>query len=183
MGFKYGVIGAGRQGIAAAYDIASRGNADEVVVADIDEQAARRGAARVNRLFGRDVAQGVRGDASKAESLATALAGARALVSSVHYAVNPALTRLAIRLTASMCDLGGNTRIALEQRVHDADAKAAGVSIVPDCGMGPGLNITLAADGRVTRGATPVELVDPKAVVDEFRRRGFTIGEKILTGG
>jgi lysine 6-dehydrogenase len=42
-----------------------------------------------------------------------------------------------------MIDFGGNTEVVREQLALDADASAAGVTIVPDCGMGPGLNISL----------------------------------------
>jgi lysine 6-dehydrogenase len=43
-----------------------------------------------------------------------------------------------------MCDFGGNTGVVRTQLGRDADAKRAGVTIVPDCGMGPGLNVSLA---------------------------------------
>jgi len=42
-----------------------------------------------------------------------------------------------------MCDLGGNTDLVREQLGYDAEAKAAGVSIVPDCGQVPGMGTTL----------------------------------------
>jgi len=32
-----------------------------------------------------------------------------------------------------------------QQLALDTEAKAAGISIMPDCGMGPGLNTTLVA--------------------------------------
>ena len=43
-----------------------------------------------------------------------------------------------------MCDFGGNTAVVRSQLARDAAARRAGVSIVPDCGMGPGLNVSLA---------------------------------------
>ena len=42
MGYDYGIIGAGRQGLAAAYDLAVRGEAASVTFADQDETAAQR---------------------------------------------------------------------------------------------------------------------------------------------
>jgi lysine 6-dehydrogenase len=41
--------------------------------------------------------------------------------------------------------MGGHTDVTREQLAMDAKAKEAGVSIIPDCGMGPGLNVTMAA--------------------------------------
>ena len=35
-GYRYGVLGAGRQGTAAAFDLAVRGEAAAVVLADLD---------------------------------------------------------------------------------------------------------------------------------------------------
>ena len=43
-----------------------------------------------------------------------------------------------------MCDMGGHTGVVRQQLALDSEAKKAEVSIVPDCGMGPGLNVTMA---------------------------------------
>ena len=59
---KYVVIGAGRQGVAAAYDLAVFGGADQIHLLDIHKDAAEAGAARLNRLLGRDVAKGAAAD-------------------------------------------------------------------------------------------------------------------------
>jgi lysine 6-dehydrogenase len=42
-----------------------------------------------------------------------------------------------------MCDLGGNTDIARQQHAFDAQAKQAGISIIPDCGQVPGMGTSL----------------------------------------
>ncbi len=54
--YRYIVLGAGRQGTAAAYDLARFGDAAEIVLADARLEVAQRAAARVNRLIGRAVA-------------------------------------------------------------------------------------------------------------------------------
>jgi lysine 6-dehydrogenase len=61
MSFAYAVVGAGRQGVAAAFDLAVRGDASRILFVDLDEAAAREAAARVNALTGRDLASGSRG--------------------------------------------------------------------------------------------------------------------------
>ncbi len=59
MSFTYAVVGAGRQGVAAAYDLAVRGDASRILFVDLDEAAASpSAAARVNALAGRQVAAG-----------------------------------------------------------------------------------------------------------------------------
>ena len=42
--YKYGVLGAGRQGTAAAYDMVMHGDAEEVRMADVNYEAARQAA-------------------------------------------------------------------------------------------------------------------------------------------
>ena len=59
-GFRYVVLGSGRQGTAAAYDLARFGDAARVVMADARLDIARKAAARVNDLLGREVAEAAR---------------------------------------------------------------------------------------------------------------------------
>ena len=49
--YRYIDLGAGRQGTAAAYDMARWGSARRVVLADRDLEVAQRAAERVNRLL------------------------------------------------------------------------------------------------------------------------------------
>jgi lysine 6-dehydrogenase len=139
----YLVIGTGRQGLAAAYDLAVFGNASEIRLLDIDRRVAEGGAARLNRLLGKEVARGFTADASDMSSIAPHLAGASGAISSVHYVHNLAIARLAIEHKVNLTDFGGNTGVVRDQLGLDADARAAGVTVVPDCGMGPGLNVSL----------------------------------------
>ena len=144
MGYRYAVIGSGRQGTAAAYDFAKFGDADEIVLGDVDLAQAKRAAARVNKLAGRDVARPVRADVAKPATIAKALRGVDAMLSGVPYFLNLSLAKLAIRAKTSMVDFGGNTDIVRKELALDAAAQKAGVGLVPDCGMGPGLTITLS---------------------------------------
>ena len=144
MPFRYMLLGAGRQGIAAAYDFARFGEAESITVADRDADVAAQGAARLNALVGREVAAPRQLDACDAGAVRNALRGVHACLNSVHYAVNLHLTKIAIESRVHMTDLGGHTGVVREQlRLNDA-ARRAGAAIVPDCGMGPGLNISLA---------------------------------------
>ena len=83
MGYRYAVIGSGRQGTAAAYDFAKFGEAEDVVMGDVSLGAARRAAARVNRLAGSDVARAVAADVSKPAPVLKAIQGADVLLSGV----------------------------------------------------------------------------------------------------
>ncbi len=54
--YHYAIVGAGRQGIAAAYDMAKWGNAASILLADVNYDLATRAAERINSLLGREVA-------------------------------------------------------------------------------------------------------------------------------
>lgn len=147
MGFRYAIIGAGMQGTAAAYDLARLGDADEVRLLDIDMRAAQAAADRVNALLGRGVAKAGVVNASDKSSASQVLEGMHACLSAVPYFLNLDLSRAAIDAGCHFNDLGGNTQVVLQQLGLDKEAKAAKVSVVPDCGVAPGMANTLAVYG------------------------------------
>lgn len=143
MGYRYAVLGAG-QGGATAYDLARHGDAEYVLLVDRDGEKANRVADRLNRLLGKTAILSVVRDVRDREALMQSLLGVDAIVGAVSYKLNLSLTTLAIDLGAHYVDLGGNTTVAIEQHRYDTVARMRGVSIVPDCGMGPGFNLSLA---------------------------------------
>jgi lysine 6-dehydrogenase len=143
MGFRYAVLGAGRQGTACAYDMLKFGDADSVVLADVSLEVAQSAAARVNVLLDTERASGVQLDVTDSEAVVSFLEDVDAFLSAVPYYLNIGITRAAVRAGASMCDLGGNTDLVREQLGYNAAAREAGVSIIPDCGQVPGMGTTL----------------------------------------
>jgi lysine 6-dehydrogenase len=83
-----------------------------------------------------------------------------------------------------MVDLGGHTGIVRQQHALDAEARRAGITVVPDTGMGPGLNVSLAAYAmsRLDRprevliwdGGLPQEPREPWNYVSTFAMSGLT---------
>jgi lysine 6-dehydrogenase len=144
MGFRYAVLGAGRQGIAAAYDLAKFGDPEHINIVDIDTVTAKASADKVNELLDRQIVTALQADVSNIEQLKSFLNGISCIISAVPYHLNLVITEVAIQTGANMCDLGGNTRIVQKQLNKNEEAKEAGVTVVPDCGMGPGMNISLA---------------------------------------
>jgi lysine 6-dehydrogenase len=143
MSYTYAVIGSGRQGTAAGYDMARWGQASQVMMADINPAVAKNAAERINRLVGQLIAVGRKVDVTDPRSVRQGLAGVDAFLSAVPYYYNLELTRAAIEMKANMADLGGNTAIARQQHTFNEQARAAGVSIIPDCGQVPGLGTCL----------------------------------------
>ena len=143
--FRYGILGAGRQGTAAAFDLAVRGEAASIVLADLDAARAAGAAARVNALAGRAVATGTRLDATDRPAVVAFLRGLDAAIGAVSYKLNLELTGATLEAGTNWCDLGGNTAVVLGQLALDEQAKKAGVRVVPDCGEAPGLASNLMA--------------------------------------
>ncbi len=149
MGYTYVVLGAGRQGVALAYDLAKTCDAQRVVLADSDAQAARRAVDRLARLLPRrtDTFSAETCDVTQRAEIERALTGANVAISCVPYRFNVDLTDAAIDARVHFCDLGGNTDVVRRQLAQHERARSAGVSIVPDCGLAPGLGNLLAAHG------------------------------------
>jgi lysine 6-dehydrogenase len=143
MSYSYIVLGSGRQTTASAYDLGRFGNAQKITLADNDLTRAQSAADTVNRLLGISVAHAIALDVRDESAVRHALQSHDVALSGVPYFFNLALTKIAISAGVSFCDLGGNTDIVRQQHALDADAKRAGVRIVPDCGMGPGMGNTL----------------------------------------
>lgn len=143
MGFKYAVLGAGRQGTACAYDLIKFGDADSVLLIDHSAEAAHKAAERVNQLLNTEKAQPRLLDIRDSHLLVQTLAAVDACVSAVPYSFNLKVTEAAIQARTNLCDLGGNTDVVRQQLNRDALARTAGISIIPDCGQVPGLGTTL----------------------------------------
>jgi lysine 6-dehydrogenase len=142
---RFLVLGAGQQGYAAALDLARTPDVTEVVVADVDAERARRVAEHL--VGGPASVRAEAIDVSNEPQLVARLAGYDVAVSAVPYFLNPRLTRAAIDARVSFCDLGGNTDVVREQEMLDPEAREAGVTVVPDCGLAPGMANVLAVAG------------------------------------
>jgi len=147
MKYRYVVLGAGRQGTAVAYDMAKFGEAQQIILADIDLRVAQRASHRVNRLTRKKLAEASKVDVKDHYALVRLLEGANCVLSAVPYYFNVGIAKAAIEAPTNMCDLGGSTDIVFEQLKLDRRAKKAGITIVSDCGLMPGMGNTLAVYG------------------------------------
>lgn len=110
-------------------------------------------------------------DASDDAAVAAAMDGMDGVFCAVHYGFNERFARAAIAAGANMVDLGGNNDVVVAQLALDSEARAAGVSIIPDCGLAPGLASMLVAwglehhpwatDVRVRVGGLPLAPREP----------------------
>ncbi|MGH7656475.1 MAG: saccharopine dehydrogenase family protein [Gemmatimonadaceae bacterium] len=138
------VLGAGLQGSACAYDLLQNTAVSEVRLADRDGTplpAFLVPYAKDPRLVRVPL------DAKDPKAVARALNGASAAMCALPYYFNLEMTRLAIEAGVPFCDLGGNTEIVFQQKGLDAAARTKGITVIPDCGLAPGMVNILAQLG------------------------------------
>jgi lysine 6-dehydrogenase len=129
-------------GKAVAYDLAKNDSVEEVIVADIDMACAE---AVADFVGGKATAKKV--DAAQRDDLKHLFEEADAVASCVSYTVNLLHTELAIETGTHMCDLGGNFRVVKKQLELDSQARGADITVIPDCGLAPGMANVLARAG------------------------------------
>lgn len=142
--YVYVVLGAGRQGTAAAYDMARWGEASRVIVVDREVEVARRSAVRANEMLGEILVEPAHVDVTDREALSRLLRGADACLSAAPYPFNLNITSIAVDCGVNICDLGGNLDLARQQHGFDQQAQKSGISIIPNCGQVPGMGTSLA---------------------------------------
>jgi lysine 6-dehydrogenase len=72
-----------------------------------------------------------------------------AVMSAIPYYFNYELARSAVEAGVHFCDLGGNTEIVFQQKQLDAEARRKHITVVPDCGLAPGMVNILAEYGII----------------------------------
>lgn len=140
---KIAVLGAGLMGRAALYDLSQIETVEETGVYDIDPALAKDIAVQ----YGNGKAVHGQLDAGDEEAVFDILKQYDAAVSCVTYKYNPVITKAAIRGHCHLTDLGGNNDVVRMQLDMSDEAKEAGVIIIPDCGLAPGMVSILTADG------------------------------------
>ena len=138
------VLGAGRMGHGAVFDLAHNSSEVEAVtVADADFAKAQAVAKNVKSTK----VSAIELDVSDYEKCVSAMRGHDAAISCVNYWYNLELSKAAIETETNFCDLGGNNYVVDEQLALDAEAKKANINIIPDCGLAPGMVSILAMHG------------------------------------
>jgi len=137
------VLGAGLQGSACAFDLLQQDVVAQVTLADIQPD---RAAAFVKPFTGKRLSL-LKLDVQDPAALRGAMQGHVAVANALPYYFNVAVTRAAVESGLHYADLGGNTEIVFSQKQLDAEAKARNVSVIPDCGLAPGMVNVIAAEG------------------------------------
>ena len=137
------VLGAGLQGSACAYDLLQQSAVQRVTLADL--RPGRLPAFLKNKRDKRLVT--ARLDAKQSVRLRKLMRGHDAVLNALPYYFNYSVARNAIAAGLHCADLGGNTEIVHKQKTLHAAARKKQVSIIPDCGLAPGMVNIIAAEG------------------------------------
>jgi len=137
------VLGAGLQGSACAYDLLQNPNVTEVRLADLNVSHLPD---FLNEYSGKRLIPTPL-DVRDHDAVLAVMRESKATMSAIPYYFNLGLARLAVQAGTNFCDLGGNTEIVFQQKELDAEARKAKVTIVPDCGLAPGMVNILAQYG------------------------------------
>ena len=138
------IIGTGRQGTAAAYDLLKFSNLDKLLLIDTNQKSINNCLNKIKKVANNRNVQTLIIDIDNKNDLIKTLLGYDIFLSSVPYRYNLMLTEIAIESSTSMVDLGGHTGNVIKQLNYNDAAIDKGITIVPDCGMGPGMNVTMA---------------------------------------
>ena len=137
------VLGAGLQGSACAYDLLQDPDVEEVRLADIrihhlpDFLAPYSG----KRLIPTPL------DVRDEDAVVGLMRDSDAVMSALPYYFNYEMAVCAVDTGVHFCDLGGNTEIVFKQKTLHERARTEEVSVVPDCGLAPGMVNIIAEHG------------------------------------
>lgn len=136
------IIGAGAMGRAAAYELLRWEPRIPLAVIDKDNAALRQ----LTELTGEKDVVTFEGDASNRDLVARSMSDSIVAIGAASYRLNLELTNAAIDHRVSWVDLGGNNTVVRQQFNLDSLAGEAGVAIVPDCGLAPGIVNIIGGD-------------------------------------
>ncbi len=136
------IFGAGLMARAVAFDFARQDDIQRIFVVDVDRRRLRA----LERWLKSPKIETVSAEATDS-ALQTLLRDCAVAISCVPYNYNLRLTRLCIAAGVNFCDLGGNNDVVRRQLALDASARRARVTVIPDCGLAPGMVNVLVADG------------------------------------
>lgn len=131
----YLIMGCGAQGSACAFALAQDEETTKVLLVDKD---IRHLPSFLLPYIDKTIFVS-QADIKVKETIKTLLEEADVLVNALPYYLNQTATQLAIDAQVHYCDLGGNTQIVEKQKQQHDDARKRNISMVPDCGLAPGM--------------------------------------------
>src|SRR5699024_3692441 len=141
---KIGVLGSGLMGKEAARDLVISEGVSEVGLADLHVDVAQKVCDQLNspKLTAYEV------NASDKEELAAFMKKFDVIINALFYSLNEIVAETAIEVGVNSIDLGGHIGNVTDKVLELNDkAEAAGVTIIPDLGVAPGMINILSGYG------------------------------------
>ena len=137
------VLGAGLQGSACAYDLLQDPEVEEVRLADIRISDIEPFLAPYSgkRLIPTPL------DVRDHDAVSGLMQDTDAVMCALPYYFNYDMAVCAVDAGVHFCDLGGNTEIVFKQKTLHERARAEEASVIPDCGLAPGMVNIIAEHG------------------------------------
>lgn len=137
---KIALFGAGKMAYAIAYDLVRNQDINQVVIGDIRFQESKK----LSQFLKSPKVKPVQVDATNYSQVLRTIRNSDCVIGSTTYAHNLLLTKASIQAKTNFCDLGGNIYVVKKQRSLHDQARKAGVTVIPDCGLAPGMVNVLA---------------------------------------
>ncbi|CAM5602169.1 Saccharopine dehydrogenase OS=Lysinibacillus sphaericus OX=1421 GN=LS41612_20775 PE=4 SV=1 [Lysinibacillus sphaericus] len=141
---KVVVLGAGLMGKEVARDLIKNSKVEQVILGDIDVKTAQQFVETLKT----DKVEVVELHAENDDSLTSVIAKGNVVVNALFYSFNERVARAAIEAGVHSVDLGGHIGGVTDKilSLHE-EAKAKGVTLIPDLGVAPGMVNILAGYG------------------------------------
>jgi lysine 6-dehydrogenase len=136
------VLGSGMMGQAIAFDLCNYSRFDDVTIVDKDEQALLS----AKKILEGEKINFLTINVEKAYDVKNLFENYDVAISAIPYGFNYELAKMAVETKTHFLDLGGNNGIVEKERNLFEQARKQDVTIIPDCGLAPGLVSTITRD-------------------------------------
>ena len=141
---KVVVLGAGLMGKEAARDLVKSENVEKVFLADVHVEQVQAFKEKIQS----DKIEAVRLDANNDAELKAIMSKGDVVINALFYSFNEKVARTAVEVGVHSIDLGGHIGGATDAVLDLADeAKAKGITLIPDLGVAPGMINILSGYG------------------------------------
>lgn len=139
------VLGAGMMGRAIAHDLSKYSNFKDITIADKGKQTIQSAEKLLEELEHKNL-EFINIDVDDTNLVKKHFQNYNIAISAVPYTFNYKLARIAVETLTHFLDLGGNNEIVEKERSLSKKAIKNDVTIIPDCGLAPGLTSIITRD-------------------------------------
>ena len=139
---KIVVLGSGMMGRAIAYDLSEYSNFENIAITDRDKRTLKSAEKFLEKQeINFDIL-----NLDKKKNVEDYFQQYDIAISAIPYKYNLFLTETAIETKTHLLDLGGNNTVVKKQRKLYNKAKEKNVTVIPDCGLAPGMTSIIVRD-------------------------------------